>query len=242
MTDASTYTNTPIPHRELPSHMPQTSFVAEPFVRVDSGGGVEVCMQYPKLRMHNAESCCYLRSEVAHMLFCAARSLPRGHALRVWDAWRPFALQQELYATYSEHIIRQFGLQDATEDERDAVVSQYVAIPIENRATPPAHTTGGAVDLTIVGPHGTQLAMGTEFDAFTHKTTTDWFEHAPKGEADADVLKNRRLLFHVMRDAGFVNLPSEWWHYSYGDTNWARATGQPVRYDGRFGKAEFAVE
>lgn len=105
-----------------------------------------------------------------------------------------------------------------------------------------AHTTGGAVDLTIVGPHGTQLAMGTEFDAFTHKTTTDWFEHAPKGEADADVLKNRRLLFHVMRDAGFVNLPSEWWHYSYGDTNWARATGQPVRYDGRFGKAEFEVE
>lgn len=242
MNDASTYMDTPIPHAELWKKTPQTGFVAERFVRIESGGGVEVCMQYPKLKMRNAECGCHLRSEAAHMLFCAARALPRGHVLRIWDAWRPFALQQELYATYREQIIQQFGLQDVAEDERNAIISQYVAIPTENRDMPPAHTTGGAVDLTIVGPDGAELAMGTGFDAFTRKTTTDWFERASADDADAEVLRNRRLLYHAMCDAGFVNLPSEWWHYSYGDTNWARATGQPVRYGGCFKKAEFEIE
>ena len=32
---------------------------------------------------------------------------------------------------------------------------------------------------------------------------------------------NRKILIRVMRRAGFVNYPREWWHWSYGDKCWA---------------------
>jgi D-alanyl-D-alanine dipeptidase len=28
--------------------------------------------------------------------------------------------------------------------------------------------------------------------------------------------------------AGFVNYPTEWWHWSYGDRYWAMVTGEPA--------------
>jgi D-alanyl-D-alanine dipeptidase len=37
-----------------------------------------------------------------------------------------------------------------------------------------------------------------------------------------------------MLEAGFTNLPSEWWHYEYGDMNWAHARGQKAIYQGIF--------
>jgi D-alanyl-D-alanine dipeptidase len=40
--------------------------------------------------------------------------------------------------------------------------------------------------------------------------------------------KNRTLLYAVMSEAGFVNAPVEWWHYSYGDQDWALRTGHSM--------------
>ena len=34
-------------------------------------------------------------------------------------------------------------------------------------------------------------------------------------------MKNRKILYDAMINAGFVNYPLEWWHYSYGDRMWA---------------------
>lgn len=31
-----------------------------------------------------------------------------------------------------------------------------------------------------------------------------------------------------MTTAGFISYPTEWWHYSYGDRYWARATKHPL--------------
>ncbi|WP_222115898.1 M15 family metallopeptidase [Chromobacterium vaccinii] len=39
---------------------------------------------------------------------------------------------------------------------------------------------------------------------------------------------NRRILIRAMRDAGFVNYPSEWWHWSHGDRYWAAVTCAPA--------------
>lgn len=41
---------------------------------------------------------------------------------------------------------------------------------------PPAHTTGGAIDLTLLDPEGRELPMGCGFDAFTDKTCAAYFE------------------------------------------------------------------
>jgi D-alanyl-D-alanine dipeptidase len=35
-------------------------------------------------------------------------------------------------------------------------------------------------------------------------------------------------LIDAMRAAGFVNYPTEWWHWSYGDRYWAYLLGKPA--------------
>ena len=89
-------------------------------------------------------------------------------------------------------------------------ISKYVALPVRDTICPPAHTTGGAIDLTLIDRDGNELNMGTAFDAFTQATHTDFYE-----ETDEDIIKqNRRILYSAMTSVGFTNLPSEWWHYS----------------------------
>lgn len=42
----------------------------------------------------------------------------------------------------------------------------------------------------------------------------------------------RTMLGNAMRRAGFVNYPTEWWHWSYGDRYWALLTGAPHAHYG----------
>ena len=193
-------------------------------------------MQYPVLGFENGEKRCLARKEVVEMLYKAADLLPDGYKFVIWDAWRPFALQKELFISYSAKIIKEFHLEDKTKEEQEMEIGKFIANPIPDRELPPAHTTGGAVDLTIMGPDGKELEFGTDFDAFTDKTRAAYYETVDvESDPDARIIRdNRRFLYNVMIEAGFGNLPSEWWHYEYGDKNWAYIQGKPAVYDGIF--------
>ncbi|MFH8487133.1 mycothiol transferase [Streptomyces longisporoflavus] len=68
-----------------------------------------------------------------------------------------------------------------------------------------------------------------------------WFRHVLSGQAvpplfgsathpDAanitvEARRNRTILGAALEEAGLVNYPTEWWHWSYGDRYWALATG-----------------
>jgi D-alanyl-D-alanine dipeptidase len=38
----------------------------------------------------------------------------------------------------------------------------------------------------------------------------------------------RDLLSSVLNEAGLINYPTEWWHWSFGDRYWALRTGRPA--------------
>jgi D-alanyl-D-alanine dipeptidase len=44
-----------------------------------------------------------------------------------------------------------------------------------------------------------------------------------------------------MIKAGFTNLPTEWWHYDYGDKFWAYYNKTRTLYTGLFTKEELKV-
>ena len=90
--------------------------------------------------------------------------------------------------------------------------------------------------MTIMGPDGKCLDFGTAFDAFTEKTRAAYYETIDvEGDSKAkEIRNNRRFLYNLMMDAGFGNLPSEWWHYEYGDKNWADIQGKSALYKGIF--------
>lgn len=85
--------------------------------------------------------------------------------------------------------------------------ANYVANPKKGSL----HNRGGAVDLSLLGPNGKEVEMGTAFDAFTPLA---W--HNAEGLSE-EAKKNRLLLKSVMEQCGFKALKSEWWHYHLPD-------------------------
>lgn len=77
------------------------------------------------------------------------------------------------------------------------------------------HQTGGAIDCTLCSSDGQLLDMGTHYLEFTDKTKTN------SSSLSKEQKRNRDLLCDAMKNAGFVNYPNEWWHFSYGDKMWA---------------------
>ena len=228
-----------IPEIKDPEKYLNNSFVDSRFIELTDNKIFDIKMQYPLLGMKKAEEKCLVREEVYNMLLKAAEALPAGYKFRMLDAWRPFDLQHEIYEIYSRNIIKEFRLEDCSEEERNRVIRKYVSDPVKDRECPPVHTTGGAVDLTIIDADGNELDMGTGFDEFTDRTHTAYFEKIDNDTGNNDLVKeNRRLLYHVMTSAGFTNLPSEWWHYDYGDRFWAYYKEKPAIYKGVFEKEE----
>lgn len=220
----------PILEANDPEWYEERDFINSEFVEIKSDETFEVEMKYPLLGMENAVNHCLVRREVYERLLLAAKKLPMGYKLKIFDAWRPFALQKELYEKYSKQIIKDFELENCTNEQIQAVVRRFVSDPIGNRQVPPVHTTGGAVDLTIVDENGKELDMGSGFDEFSDRTYTVFYE----SEKNQEVKNNRRMLYHSMIEAGFTNLPSEWWHFDYGDRFWGYYTNKPAIYEGVF--------
>ncbi|MBE6811799.1 MAG: D-alanyl-D-alanine dipeptidase [Ruminococcaceae bacterium] len=224
----------PIPIRAHPEMHTLLQKNNEPFVQLTEECGLKIRMQYPLLGMQNAENRCFVRKTVFEKLLLAQSFLPAGYTLCIWDAWRPFALQNELYETYKADILKTFSLENASEEEQEAVLTKFVAPPIADPLVPPLHATGGAVDVTILDKDGNELPMGTAFDAFTDKTQTAYFELHDENDENDEIRNNRRLLYHCMTKAGFESLPSEWWHYDYGNRFWGYFNNCPAVYEGIF--------
>ena len=94
-------------------------------------------------------------------------------------------------------------------------VTHYVAPPT---GVPP-HSTGGAFDLTLVDAEGKALDMGTAIDDISGGEENRNYTEANSISDQAK--QNRRILINVLTEVGFVNYPTEWWHWSYGDKYWA---------------------
>lgn len=195
--------------------------------------GFVIDLQYPKLGMKFAYNKCLLRLGCLDKLISAGEDLKKdGYKLCIWDAWRPLDLQQELYLKFKDNILKSYRMLDASEEDKDKLVSQFVSKPDgSNLLRPPYHTTGGAIDLTLVTLDGEPVMMGTEFDDFSDLAKTFAFD----GKYNV-YSRNRHILYDAMTKNGFVNLESEWWHYSYGDCLWSDITGYAPLYFGIFSK------
>lgn len=145
-----------------------------------------------------------------------------GWNFKIWDGFRTLKTQTILYENYLNEL-RAKNPEWSDEMLRDAV-EIFVAPPSRNKELPAPHNTGGAVDLTIVDRDGDEIDMGTLFDEFDVKSYTNHFALS-EDEKGKFFHKNRMLLKDVLESVGFTNYHEEWWHFSYGDQNWAASKG-----------------
>lgn len=126
----------------------------------------------------------YLHPEAAAALARAiALAKAIGLKLKIYDAFRPTEAQWKMW--------------NHTPDP------EFLADP--RRGSP--HSRGVAVDLTLLGADGRELAMGTPFDSFQPQS------HHASTDVPREAQQNRFLLLGLMSAAGWDFYRNEWWHY-----------------------------
>ena len=132
---------------------------------------------------------CYLHPEAETMLRKAqAYANAMGYRLKIFDAFRPTEAQWKLWSHTPD--------------------PDFLADP--RRGSP--HSRGVAVDLSLTDFNGTELEMGTDFDAFTP------LSHHGAMDISATAQRNRHLLMGLMTTAGWDFYRNEWWHYQLFDS------------------------
>ena len=153
-----------------------------------------------------------VRQGVATRLATAQTLLSGGLRLRVLEGHRSVADQQAIINRYSAEVCA--ARPGVSPGDLDALVSRFVA-PLE--VAP--HVAGAAVDLTLVDALGGEVDMGSAVDATPEQSDgACWFAAQ---NISRFARSHRRLLATVLTWSGFVNYPTEWWHWSYGDRYWA---------------------
>ncbi|MFJ9707777.1 M15 family metallopeptidase [Streptomyces sp. NPDC101234] len=171
----------------------------------------------------------HLRSGALHRLLQAQSLLPDGIRFLVVEGYRPPDLQRRYFEQYAATM--RAAHPGAGPDRIRELASAYISPP---EVAP--HVSGGAVDLTLCTADGTELPLGTAVNATPQESDGACRTGAPGIGAEARA--NRELMDRVLTTAGFVNYPTEWWHWSYGDRYWALLSGAPAA---RYGPAAAPV-
>ena len=170
---------------------------------------------------------CYLTKPAADALKCAADGLRgQGYALKVYDCYRPQRAVNAFVAwgrDLRDQKMKQAYYPDV--DQRNLFNQNYIA----SRS---GHSRGSTVDLSMVPlerktalePASADIRacdskagartddgsadMGTGFDCFSDMS------HTASPRVSETQRANRNLLRSFMRECGFYNNRSEWWHYT----------------------------
>jgi D-alanyl-D-alanine dipeptidase len=156
-----------------------------------------------------------LREGVLLRLLTAQSVLPYGFRLLIVEGYRPPVLQSTYFTGYRDELRLKYP--QWTDERLHVEASKYVSPP---EVAP--HGTGGAVDLTMCTADGVELDLGTEVNASPDASDNRCFTAAR--DISADARRNRQTLVAALTEAGMVNYPTEWWHWSYGDRYWALRT------------------
>ncbi len=113
---------------------------------------------------------------------------------------------------YFNEILK--NIKNEFEDEMDLYeyIHEKIAVP-----SVAGHPTGGAIDVAIYDDVSKSiLDFGTEILDYTSDKC--YYRNENISE---DATKNRELLRKLMIEEEFAPYDGEWWHFSYGDKEWA---------------------
>ena len=161
----------------------------------------------------------HLRHGLVQRLLAAAGFLPDGYRLQLVEGYRPYELQERYFTGYRDRLVSLDP--ELTESESYQLASRYVSPP----AVAP-HVSGAAIDLTLLDGVGSPVDMGTPINATPEDSAGACYFAA--GNISSEARHHRRMLAAALEEAGLVNYPTEWWHWSYGDRYWAFVTDQPA--------------
>ncbi|HET6704238.1 M15 family metallopeptidase [Amycolatopsis sp.] len=184
----------------------------EPLIDIRTDGSLLVDLR----KQDDSNAFHSLRKGLLERLLEAQAQLPGGLRFLVIEGYRPPGLQRRYFEDYAATLRAEHP---AWPGERiRSAASRFVSLP---EIAP--HSAGAAVDLTLADAEGRELDLGTPVNATPEESAGACYTDATGITERART--HRRILAQALTAAGFVNYPTEWWHWSFGDRYWALVTG-----------------
>ncbi|MEH6445696.1 MAG: M15 family metallopeptidase [Oceanospirillaceae bacterium] len=148
----------------------------------------------------------------------AAKQLPKGLCLMVFEAYRSIERQQMMWDAVYQNVqlaSPHFNAQQIYDE-----AAKWISPPDGFGS---GHLSGAAIDVTLATPQRDLVDMGTGVQEFNSLTVT-------KAAVSQKVKDNRDILVSCLQSQGLINYPQEWWHFSYGDRLWAELSERDYIY------------
>lgn len=183
----------------------------EPLVSVQKYSSSIVAMyNKPDMEVYTGNTI-LVRDLVAKRLAAVNKSLTATNnvVLKVVYGYRHPDVQKQYF--YNRKVELHKENPSISEDELVRLTHGFVAVP-----GVAGHPTGGAVDVTVVDKYGNELDFGNIIADYTNPEVIKTF-----ADVSREQLENRTMLHNAMVSQGFAPFYGEWWHFSYGDREWA---------------------
>ena len=181
-----------------------------------------------------------LRKNVVNRLIKANKYLKsknKSMNLLIYDSWRPIEVQEFMYKRAFGLECKRLNIDTSMIDVQTYAsiiekVEKFWAYPSFDEKSPPPHSTGGALDLTLSDKNGKPMEMGGDIDQMDETSIPDFYDNFD--DSKALIWNERRnLLKEIMIKFGFAQHPNEWWHFSYGDQLWAWKNNKTKAFYGK---------
>lgn len=167
-----------------------------------------------------------LRTTVYEKLKRAQSLLPEGLQFCLYEGFRSLELQRILFDTRFAKVKNQHPGWSPDQLFTETIKLVSPLINLDGSHNIPPHSTGGAIDVYLVNDRGEAINMGIH--------PKDWMEDMDGSLSltrakiiSDEAKKNRGIMSKALEAVGFVNYPTEYWHWSYGDRYWAYHKQKP---------------
>lgn len=179
----------------------------------------------PSPEIVNNQDYTFVRQTVYDKLVAASRQLPKGYHFCLYEGYRSLALQKLIFDKQFSKVQQRHP--DWSQGQVFQETIKLVSPVVNQDGSPniPPHAMGSAIDVYLLDDDGNVVDMGMH--------PKDWMEDAggvlsltASTAISKEAQAHRRMMSKVLAAEGFVNYPTEYWHWSYGDRYWAYVKGQ----------------
>lgn len=166
----------------------------------------------PSYLVGSKENCFLARESIAKMVRGAYKdltSINKDMRFLISNCYRSYKTQCENF----EKMLKRVRDNNPDLSEEDLIEKANMMIAYPEVA---GHVTGGAIDLSIE-INGQEIDMGAIIGDFSKEELL--FVKTP--HINEKQFQNRMLLRECMIKNGFSPFNGEWWHFCYGDREWA---------------------